>query len=162
MLNIRKATDSDIAFLVNVNLLANEQRLSVNPEWNAETFCKKAQTSTTKQIQGKVKNSVTYVIEFHGAAVGRLRVIRPSHEIHIAGIQILPNHQHKGIGSSVITEIIKESKEKALQLTLEVEKDNPNAKRLYERMGFIVAEDRNDRELMTLRTSTQTLQALRS
>jgi len=150
ILNIRKATQNDIEFLASVSLLANEKRLSAETSWNAEHFVKQARTSAKREVQGKVKDSITYVIECDCTPVGRLRVIRPGNEIHIAGIQILPIHQQKGTGSRVLRTMIREAMEKALPLTLEVEKNNPNAKRFYLRLGFKVEEDRGDREFVVL------------
>ena len=46
--------------------------------------------------------------------------------------------------------MIEEAETADLPVTLEVGKDNPDAKRLYERLGFQVAQDRKVRELMRL------------
>ena len=149
-LNIREATQNDVTFIVTVLLLANEKRLSARKEWRAERFLKNVTASTQKEVDGKVANSTTYVIEYDNVQVGRLRIIQSGNEIHIAGIQIHPKHQRKGIGSQVIRAMMKDAKEKEWPLTLEVEKDNPDAKRLYIKLGFEFIEDRGDREYMAL------------
>ena len=43
-----------------------------------------------------------------------------------------------------------EAQSKGLPLQLEVEKENPHAKRLYLRLGFRVVEDRGTKELMEI------------
>lgn len=149
-LNMRQATQNDVTFVVKVLLLANEKRLSAREEWRAERFLKNVTASTQKEVDGKVANSTTYVIEYDNVQVGRLRIVRPGNEIHIAGIQVHPKYQGKGIGSQVIRAMMKDAKEKKWPLTLEVEKDNPDAKRLYIKLGFEVTKDRGDREFMTL------------
>lgn len=55
------------------------------------------------------------------------------------------------MGRAAMGTIMKEAAEKGLPLTLEVEKDNPDAKRLYLQLGFKVVRERKDRELMELR-----------
>ena len=48
----------------------------------------------------------------------------------------MPEHQKKGIGSTVIQLLLREGRARHLPVTLEVEKDNPQAKRLYLRLGL--------------------------
>ncbi len=153
MLKTRPASKEDIGFLTTVNILANEERLCTRDDWDADTFALQTEQSARNEVEGKVRDSVTHVIEYEGRPTGRLRLIRPGDAIHVAGIQILPAHQGKGIDTRVMRQLIDEAQEEGLPLTLEVERDNPHAKRLYERLGFEVVEDRGDRELMQLRTT---------
>ena len=56
-------------------------------------------------------------------------------EFHIANIAIHPDHQHKGLGSYLLNEVL----HKAFGLEyaiLEVRENNLNAIRLYEKFGF--------------------------
>jgi len=149
-LNIGEATQNDVTFVATILLLANEKRLSARKGWRAERFLKNVTASTQNEVNGKVANSTTYVIEYDNVQVGRLRLLQPDNELHIAGIQIHPKHQRKGIGSQVILTMMKKAKEENLPLTLEIEKDNPDAKRLYIKLGFEFVEDRGDREFMAL------------
>lgn len=64
-------------------------------------------------------------------------------EIYLDTIAVNPNTQGKGIGKQLIQYIIEEYVNKQKQtLGLLVDKDNPNAKRLYERMGFQKVKDK--------------------
>ena len=155
MIEFRPATPRDIEFLTSVNISANEERLSTREDWDADAFARDVEASARNQVAGKVEHSITYVIELDGTAVGRLRLIRPGNERHVAGIQILPSHQRKGIGSRVMQRIVDEAQQSGLPVTLEVEKDNPRAKRLYQRLSFVVIEDRGDRELMRWQLNPQ-------
>ena len=91
------------------------------------------------------------MVEADGVPVGRLRVVRTSEELFIAGIQVLPEHQGRGIGSRVVRSVIDEGRREGLPVRLDVGKDNPDAKRLYLRLGFSVIEDRDTIELMEIR-----------
>jgi ribosomal protein S18 acetylase RimI-like enzyme len=68
--------------------------------------------------------------------VGRLRVVRTADQLFIGGIQLLPDYQRRGIGTSLVTTLIQEGLSRGVPVALEVEKDNPDAERLYRRLGF--------------------------
>jgi RimJ/RimL family protein N-acetyltransferase len=62
--------------------------------------------------------------------------VRTTERHELAGIQIVPDYQGQGIGTSIITTILQEASEKAVPVELRVNKDNPDAERLYARLGF--------------------------
>ena len=64
-------------------------------------------------------------------------------EIYLDTIAVNPNIQGRGIGKQLIQHIIEEYVTKNQQIVgLLVDKDNPNAKRLYERIGFQKVKDK--------------------
>ena len=146
----RVAVADDIDFLVSVLDLADCDRLSHNEDWDREQHVARCRAHTLEETAGKVEHSITCVVEVDGAPVGRLRVVRPGDHLYLAGIQILPVHQGKGIGSEAVRSVMTEAQSKGLPLQLEVEKENPHAKRLYLRLGFRVVEDRGTKELMEI------------
>lgn len=89
-----------------------------------------------EQARGEIPNSITYVICAEDERVGRLRVVRVTDYIEIAGLQIHPEWQSKGIGTTVITDLLAEARRAGRPLELDVAKDNTNAERLYARLGF--------------------------
>jgi ribosomal protein S18 acetylase RimI-like enzyme len=64
-------------------------------------------------------------------------VHRGDTEIRIVDIALLPEHRGKGIGTRLLRDVIAQGK----RVTIHVERMNP-ALRLYERLGFEVAEDK--------------------
>lgn len=92
---------------------------------------------TEEHVRGEVPFSSTSVIEVEGTAVGRLRVVRDGTRIELAGIQLRPEVQSRGIGSRVIEDLKSEATRSGLPLELSVEHDNPRARALYERLGFV-------------------------
>jgi ribosomal protein S18 acetylase RimI-like enzyme len=76
------------------------------------------------------------VILFNGQAVGRLLVVRGDEEFRLADIALLPEHRRAGIGTALVRELIEEAGRENKPLRLQVEKSNPQALRLYERLGF--------------------------
>lgn len=68
-------------------------------------------------------------------AVGRLYVDEWENEIRIVDISLLPQYCNKGIGSSLLKDVIKKASESDKCTSMHVEISNP-ALRLYERLGF--------------------------
>lgn len=98
-----------------------------------------------EQARGEIANSVTNAICWDGQHVGRLRVVRVPEFIEIAGLQVHPDWQNRGIGTTVVTSILNEGSSTGRPVELDVAKDNPDARRLYERLGFgRIREDERD------------------
>lgn len=59
-------------------------------------------------------------------------------ELYIDTLSVSPLAQGKGLGTILIKAVIEKAKKEAFQhVGLLVDKDNPNAKRLYQRLGFV-------------------------
>jgi len=76
--------------------------------------------------------------------------------IELSGIQLLPHVQRQGIGTAVIEDLKAEAAKVALPLDLGVEKDNPNAQRLYERLGFVRVDETEQEFRLQWRPPPQT------
>jgi ribosomal protein S18 acetylase RimI-like enzyme len=60
----------------------------------------------------------------------------------------MPAFQNQGIGTKLIEQLKQEAVAQARPLLISVEKDNPHARRLYERVGCtLIAEDENEYHL---------------
>ena len=84
-----------------------------------------------------------------GEDVGVISVTRGDAEVFLELIQIGPGFQNRGIGARVIRGLVAETHGRGLPLRLHVLRANPAARRLYERLGFTVAEERPERYVMT-------------
>jgi ribosomal protein S18 acetylase RimI-like enzyme len=81
------------------------------------------------------------VILVDGEPAGRLYVRRGATDIRIVDIALLPEHRGNGVGSALIRDLLAEADAAEKCVTIHVERMNP-ALRLYERLGFAVAEDK--------------------
>ena len=123
---IRPATVDDVGFLADVSLAAASLPADFDEvewrtgfgEWTVETLAD------------------TFVVEVSGDRAGRLRIRRTSESIELCGIQLLPEVQNRGVGTAIIRELQTESAGAGVPLDLGVEKDNHDARRLYDRLGF--------------------------
>jgi RimJ/RimL family protein N-acetyltransferase len=60
------------------------------------------------------------------------------HRAHLVGVFLRPHARGKGAAGTLLAAVIEEARRQALQLHLAVTKDNDRARRLYERMGFVI------------------------
>ena len=73
--------------------------------------------------------------------VGRLYVARWKDEIRIVDIALLPAYRGTGIGTTILRDLLAEADAAGKPVRIHVERDNP-ARRLYQRLGFVVIEDK--------------------
>lgn len=85
-----------------------------------------------------------------GAPAGRLYVHRRPTEIRLVDISLMPDLRGRGIGTSLLRELMAEAETAGKPLTIHVEKYNP-AMRLYQRLGFKSIADRGPYDLMEWR-----------
>ena len=81
------------------------------------------------------------VVLVDGERAGRLYLNRGDSEIRIVDIALLPEHRGNGVGSALLRDLLAEADAAGKRVTIHVERLNP-ALRLYERLGFSVAEDK--------------------
>ena len=105
---------------------------------------------TLSKLHEHVAGSTTSVVTAYGVDVGRLRVVRTEALVELAGLQLLPAHQGKGIGTRIIRDLMAEAASSGRTFGLSVEKDNPRAQALYERLGLVVVGEDGDEYVMRL------------
>jgi ribosomal protein S18 acetylase RimI-like enzyme len=81
------------------------------------------------------------VILVDGEPAGRLYVHRGDRETRIVDIALLPEYRGNGIGTTLLRDLLAEADAAGKRVTIHVERFNP-ALRLYERLGFCIAEDK--------------------
>jgi GNAT superfamily N-acetyltransferase len=145
---IRPATLDDAGFLADVVLAATRAQGRLPDTFDEPAWRSAFTVWTSKQIRGDVPGSTTSVIESEGGPAGRLRVTRDKNHIDLSGIQLLPHVQGRGIGTAIIENLKAEAAAAGIPLDIGVEKDNPRARRLYERLGCVqVADDEQEHKL---------------
>ncbi len=102
-----------------------------------------------KDIARSIGSGIYSIIEWEGQDIGALAVERHPTHIQLTQIFIVPSHQNRGIGTSLIRELAREAKESRKPLRLLVLSVNP-ARRLYEREGFRVTSVTPERIFMEL------------
>ncbi len=88
------------------------------------------------------------IIRFGATDAGRIWIDRRADEIRLLDIIVHPVHRDAGIGTVLLRRLQDEATAAALPLRHSVDKSNPDALRLYERLGFRVVEDYGLYDLM--------------
>ena len=76
-----------------------------------------------------------------GKPAGRIYVHRREQEIGLMEMTLLPEFRNQKIGTGLMTDLIEEAKAAGKSVVLHVEHWNPDARRLYLRLGFKVEQD---------------------
>ena len=84
----------------------------------------------------------SHVVLIDGNASGILKVSNVDEDwVYIAEIQLLPEHQGRGLGTQILEDIMAAAETANQSVELQVLTVNP-AKRLYERTGFKVSHEK--------------------
>lgn len=78
------------------------------------------------------------VVLFKNQRAGRLIVSRTDEALKLVDITLLPEYRNAGIGTSLIQDLFSEADATQRVVQLQVERTNPQAFSLYERLGFTV------------------------
>ena len=134
---IRPATAGDVGFLTDVVFTATQAQGRFPDGLDEQQWRADFAQWTREQLLGEVPESTTSVIEVDDEPAGRLRIVATAGSIELAGIQLLPCFQRHGVGTAVIEGLKAEAAALGIPVDLDVEKDNPGARKLYDHLGFI-------------------------
>ena len=88
------------------------------------------------------------IIEADGTPIGGIAVERHEDHIFLALIEIAPQVQGQEMGTKLIRELLVEADRRCLPVKLQVLRTNTPARRLYERLGFVVVRETDERCFM--------------
>ncbi len=79
---------------------------------------------------------------FHGLQIESLIKLPKKNEVALAHLAIKPDHQGKGLGTALINALMQTVGSRADKtFVLDVSEENPLAKKLYERLGFVMTKE---------------------
>jgi ribosomal protein S18 acetylase RimI-like enzyme len=131
-LTFRQATEADMPFLLQLRrqtMSAHQIASGVSP----------SEAEHLKRV--RVAFQCAQVIESGARPVGLLKVVRGEAAWELLQIQLAPEFQGRGIGTMIVTSAVEEARNAGVALRLSVLKANP-AKRLYQRIGFVVVREK--------------------
>jgi GNAT superfamily N-acetyltransferase len=145
LVHLRAANPSDVGFLTDVVISATRDQGRLPDDFDEPAFRAAFESRSLQQLVDPAEPSRTYVIEVDGERAGRARVVRSAEVLELAGLQLLPGFQSRGVGSEILVLLKAEAAAADARLELSVEFDNPRARAFYERHG-LVAIGMTDRE----------------
>jgi ribosomal protein S18 acetylase RimI-like enzyme len=134
---LRPVIDADRAFLVELYGSTREEELA-QVEWQPgakRAFVEQQFTAQDAHYRANYPGATLDVIEVDGEPAGRLYVHRGPSDIRIMDIAMAPEFRGRGIGTSLLRELMAEADESGRKLSIHVEMNNP-ARSLYDRLGF--------------------------
>ncbi len=137
-LALRPVMLEDERLLLEIYASTREEELAQIPwsEAQREAFLKMQLTARDRSYRMYYAGLEDRIILFNDQAVGRLLVVRGDEEFRLADIALLPEYRRAGIGTTLVKELMEEAGREQKPLRLQVEKSNPLARGLYERLGF--------------------------
>jgi GNAT superfamily N-acetyltransferase len=134
------ATDADGEFLYSLT----EQTMRAYAEAAWGTWNEQAVREFTDKA---AREGSFQLIRENGIAVGAVRVERHPDHIQLDQLYIATRYQRRGLGTGIVRGLMAEARSANKPLRLRVLRVNP-ARRLYERLGFVVTETTNERYCM--------------
>ncbi|MBZ0303361.1 MAG: GNAT family N-acetyltransferase [Anaerolineae bacterium] len=138
--SLRPVMLADYEFIYDLNRRA--MRTYVEPLWGWDEALQR------EAFRQRFRLENHWLILVGKMAAGHIqRESSPDREF-IAQISLLPEYQGRGIGSAVVRAIQAEAAPAGKLVELRVLRTNPDARRLYERLGFVVFDSNETHEWM--------------
>jgi len=139
----------DFDFIEALYLSTRDEELALSdwPEAAKRDFLTQQHRAQHQHYQTYYPNAERLILERGGAAIGRLYVDAWPLELRVVDIALVPGARGQGIGEAVLRDMIDWAQALGKGVSIHVEKFNP-ARRLYQRLGFVVTEDKGVYDLM--------------
>lgn len=141
--DLRPATEEDYDFLW--RLASTTMREYVHAIWGWDDDWQE------QRFRGNFAADAWRIIVADGQDAGGLQAaLRPTEaDLFLANLYLLPKFQNRGIGTEAVQGLLAEAQARNVPLTLNVLKSNPDALRLYERLGLRVVGENAERFFMS-------------
>jgi ribosomal protein S18 acetylase RimI-like enzyme len=138
---LRAATPADEPFLRDLLAQVRATEFALLPA----TLLTQQREAQRRSIAGRPRSREEIATNELGEPLGRLATARDDDGLRIVDVTVDAAHRGAGIGTQLIRIALQRAAEEALPVVLGVAHDNPAARRLYEREGFIeVGRDQID------------------
>jgi ribosomal protein S18 acetylase RimI-like enzyme len=152
---LRDVTAADTEFLVAVYASTRADELAVVPWDDAAkgAFIRMQFAAQDSYWRAQKPGAQFAVVTVGDEPAGRLYVDRLPAEIRIVDIALLPAYRGRGIGTSLLCDVLAEGRRAQLPVTIHVEHFN-RARTLYDRLGFTQISTTGVYDLLELRPAT--------
>jgi ribosomal protein S18 acetylase RimI-like enzyme len=133
--------DAELLFRVYASTRVEELSVVAWDDAQKEAFLRAQFDAQDRWYREHYERASFDVVLVGGEPGGRLYVHRGQSEIRIVDIALLPEHRGGGVGTALLRDLLDEAAAAGKCVTIHVERFNP-ALRLYEQLGFAVAEDK--------------------
>jgi ribosomal protein S18 acetylase RimI-like enzyme len=137
LMTLRPVEAGDEEFLYRVYASTRAEELAAVP-WDddaKEAFLRMQFAAQDRWYHEQMPDASYDLVLVDGERAGRLYVERRPDELLIIDIALLPEQRRRGLGTSLLGDVLAEADATGRRATIHVERFNP-ARRLYERLGF--------------------------
>ncbi|MGN7759055.1 GNAT family N-acetyltransferase [Chryseobacterium sp. 22532] len=127
----RKASENDIDYLLDL------RTKTMNPHY-ADSNLPTDKETTLQRILYQFEKA--HIILLNNEPAGLLKISKAEDKTEVLQLQIDPNQQGKGLGKTILTDILKEASAEEKIVSLSVLKTN-KAQNLYKSLGFKVVDE---------------------
>ncbi|HYG78904.1 MAG TPA: GNAT family N-acetyltransferase [Pyrinomonadaceae bacterium] len=141
---LRPATPEDYEELVGIYASTRADELAQVTWWDDAqklAFCRMQYEAQKSEYDSRFPDAQYDLILLGGRTAGRVWVGRDDAEIRLLDIALLPWARGQGVGTTVVRSLIEEARATGKRLRHMVFIMNEGARRLYERLGFVVFEE---------------------
>jgi ribosomal protein S18 acetylase RimI-like enzyme len=141
---LRPAVAEDYEELVGVYASSRAAEVAQVTWWDDEqklAFCRMQYDAQKKEYDARYPDAQYDLILLDGRTAGRFWVGRGEEEMRLLDIIVLPWAQGQGVGTALVRRLIEEARASGKRLRHMVFVMNEGARRLYERLGFVVFEE---------------------
>lgn len=145
-MNIREANVADIPQLVALNediqrghaeAMPEKFRLDPPAQEVAEAFQESIETPSSFWLVAEAEGEILAFLKSELREREQSWCVIPHRSCYLAGIVVNPTHRRQGIGQQLVEELQREAKSRDMhQIELDVYGFNPDAKLMYESLGF--------------------------
>jgi GNAT superfamily N-acetyltransferase len=139
--SLRAATRGDVPFLVEL------RRQTMVPHQVASGVVPSEEELTRRVVS---RYEFAQIVLLDDQPIGLFKVPRDGLQWEVMQVQLSPHWQGGGVGTLLIQRVVAEAESVGATLRLSVLRANP-ARRLYERLGFAVVEEKEHAYTMQLR-----------
>ena len=143
-LSLRPVAPEDDEFLFGVYASTRAAELAQVTWWDDAqklAFCRMQYDAQKKEYDSRFPDAQYDLILLDGRTAGRFWVGRGPAEMRLLDIIVLPWAQGQGVGTALARTLIGEARASGKRLRHMVFVMNEGARRLYERLGFVVFEE---------------------
>lgn len=143
-ITLRPVQESDDSFLFDLYASTRAAEMALVPwtEQQKEAFLRMQFTAQKNFYAQQYPKAQHAIICCDGESVGRLYLAREINRFHILDITIAADRRGSGVGAAVLQGILREASQVSKPTTIYIENFN-SAMRLFERLGFRVAESKD-------------------
>ncbi len=148
-ISYRPVTDEDLPFLAAVYASTRAEELALTgwPDEMKQQFLAHQFNAQATDYARNYPDAERLVVRHDGEDVGRLYLDEESARFNLIDIALLPAARGRGIGGAILADILGAAADAGKPVTIYVEKNNP-ARRLYDRLGFVLESDEGVYDLL--------------